>query len=398
MPSNNSPFSSSSTTSQASEHLGSCAGGAESSIVGSRVELQLLTTLKCNLKCSYCSLGVGNVLRSQKHASYSAAELARFIDTQLPGKDVYFTLYGGEPALNPKFMAELMARFPGRRFNMQSNGTLLERVPDEVLRRLSNLMISVDGGEKVTDAFRGKGVFRKAIDNARHVRAKTGATLTARVTWWSAETTFEELEALTQIFDYVYFQFAQDASAYAGDSVARKKAVLVQLVERFFQSDALFPVVPLMGTVRNKVDPSRVEQLCAGLTQCRVSSNLLNVMPDGSIFPCPDMLYRKDLQQGDVRHNWLKRSPLQPHPAMPCKACPAYHFCRGNCMKNLHLAYVDGDASWRRAVTEPTCDLIRFMGEEVERRDPHGWFASAPEPVRQRILNAEIYEFCEVMP
>ena len=27
-------------------------------IVGGRVELQLLTTLKCNLKCTYCSLGV----------------------------------------------------------------------------------------------------------------------------------------------------------------------------------------------------------------------------------------------------------------------------------------------------------------------------------------------------
>jgi hypothetical protein len=34
-------------------------------IVGHRVELQLLTTLKCNLKCSYCSLGVGEVLGSQ---------------------------------------------------------------------------------------------------------------------------------------------------------------------------------------------------------------------------------------------------------------------------------------------------------------------------------------------
>ena len=31
-------------------------------ILGNRVELQLLTTLRCNLKCSYCSLGVGDVL------------------------------------------------------------------------------------------------------------------------------------------------------------------------------------------------------------------------------------------------------------------------------------------------------------------------------------------------
>lgn len=366
-------------------------------VTGNRVELQLLTTLKCNLKCSYCSLGVGNVLRSQKHASYSAAELEAFVRTHLSGKEVYITFYGGEPALNPKFMLELIECFPGCRFNMQTNGTLLDRVPDAVLRRLSNMMISVDGGERVTDAFRGNGVFRKVLANARRVRGRTDGTLTARVTWWSADTTFEELDALTGVFDYVYFQFAQDA-AYAGDALERKKAVLAQLVERFFESEKLFPIVPIMGAVRNKVAPSRINELSAGLTQCRVSSNLLNVMPDGKIFPCPDMLYMQDLQQGDVKENWLRRSPLQPHPAMPCRQCAAYHFCRGNCMKNLHLAYVKDDSAWRRTVTQPICDLIRFMGAEVDRRDPQAWFASAPLPVRNSILNAEVYEFCEVMP
>ena len=47
-------------------------------IVGGRVELQLLTTLKCNLKCSYCSLGVGEVLGSQVHVEYDIEQLAAF--------------------------------------------------------------------------------------------------------------------------------------------------------------------------------------------------------------------------------------------------------------------------------------------------------------------------------
>jgi hypothetical protein len=67
--------------------------------------------------------------------------------------------------------------------------------------------------------------------------------------------------------------------------VARKKAVLDALVARFFAStDALYPVVPLMGTVRNEVAPQRINELSAGLAQCRVSTNLLNVMPDGNIY------------------------------------------------------------------------------------------------------------------
>ena len=56
-----------------------------SPIIGDRVELQLLTTLKCNLKCTYCSLGVGEVLGSQNELRYDIDQLARFVDTHLAG-------------------------------------------------------------------------------------------------------------------------------------------------------------------------------------------------------------------------------------------------------------------------------------------------------------------------
>jgi radical SAM protein with 4Fe4S-binding SPASM domain len=374
------------------------ASSGEPVIVGNRVELQLLTTLKCNLKCSYCSLGEGNILRSQKHATYTAAQLETFISTHLGGKEVYITLYGGEPTLNIKFALDVMDQLPNCRFNMQTNGTLLHRVPDKVLARLSNIMISVDGGEEVTDGYRGKGVYRKVLDNAAAIRAKTFGTLTARVTWWSGETSFEELDDLTRVFDYVYFQFAHEQGAYTPGSVAKKKAVLARLIGKFFGTGSFYPIVPIMGTVRNMVLPSRINELSAGMAQCRVSTNLLTVMPDGKIYPCPDMLYEKELLQGDIVGNCVKKSRLQPHPDMPCRQCTAYHYCRGNCMKNMHLAYVKNDTNWRTKVTEPICDLIRFMGAEVGRHDPCGWYARAPLPTRNRLANAEIYEFCEVMP
>ena len=223
----------------------------EPAITGDRVELQLLTTLKCNLRCSYCSLSVGDILGSQKHAAYTAGQLETFVKTHLDGKEVYVTLYGGEPTLNIKFVQDLMDRFPACRFNMQTNGTLLKRVPEKILARLSNIMISVDGGEKVTDGYRGKGVYRKVLGNAAAIRVKTCCTLTARVTWWSGDTTFEELDELTQSFDFVYFQFAQQEGAHAPESVTKKKTVLALLVEKFFAADVLYPVVLIMGTVRN---------------------------------------------------------------------------------------------------------------------------------------------------
>ena len=367
-------------------------------IVGGRVELQLLTTLKCNLKCTYCSLGVGEVLGSQTEIKYDIEQLAAFVDRHLAGKEVYVTFYGGEPTLNKGLMLDVMQRFPQFRYQLQTNGTLLDKLPDWALARLSNVLVSIDGGEEITDAYRGRGIWSSVMRNVDSIRGRVGGTLTARVTWGNPATSFEELDGLAASFDYLYWQFVAD-EMYADDSVARRKAVLEQLIARFFASSAvLYPLLPLMGIVRNKLLPNRAVELYAGQTQCRVSTHLLNVMPNGQIFPCPDMMYVPEMQMGEIQGNWLQASPLQPHADMPCADCEAFAWCRRNCMKNLHLGYVKNDERYRRNVVEPICDLLRFMGREIDRHDPQAWFARLPLPERQRLLDAEVYEYVEVMP
>ena len=370
-------------------------------IVGHRVELQLLTTLKCNLKCSYCSLGVGEVLGSQTHVDYDIDELAAFAQRHLAGKEVYVTFYGGEPTLNRPMMVEVMQRFPLWRYQLQTNGTLLDDLPADVLARLSNVLVSIDGGETITDGYRGRGIYRQVLKNLRVVRPLIGGSVTARVTWGNPATGFDELDALVaddSPFDYLYWQFVAD-EAYADDSLARRKAVLVQLVERFFaRTDSLYPLIPLMGIVRNKLMPGRAQELYGGRTQCRVSSHLINVMPNGQIYPCPDMMYVPAMQMGDVKANWLRPSPLQHSDSMPCGSCEAMSWCRGNCMKNLYLGYVKNDLRYRTNVVEPICDLIRFMGQEIDKRNPQAWFEAATLPVRKQIMDCEVYEYVEVMP
>jgi uncharacterized protein len=377
------------------------ARSAEPAITGHRVELQLLTTLKCNLKCSYCSLGVGDVLGSQTQVGYTVDQLAAFAATHLADKEVYVTFYGGEPTLNRPMMAEVMERFPQWRFQLQTNGTLVDDVPEWMLQRLSNVLVSIDGGEATTDGYRGRGIYRQVLKNLRLVHEQIGGTVTARVTWGNADTTFEELDALLagdSPFDYLYWQFVADAM-YGDGGVAKRKAVLTRLVERFFaRTDALYPVIPLMGIVRNKLLPGRAQELYAGRTQCRVSSHLLNVMPDGQIFPCPDMLYEPTMLMGSIQRNWLKPSPLQHTDSMPCGDCEAYSWCRGNCMKNLYRGYVQNDAKYRAEVVEPICELVRFLGEEIDRHDPKAWFAQLPVPLRRQLTDCPVYEYVEVMP
>lgn len=374
------------------------AAGDRPVIVGNRVELQLLTTLTCNLKCSYCSLGVGDMVGSQGKVSYTPDQLDAFIGKHLAGREVYVTFYGGEPTLNMDFIVQVMARHPAFRFQLQTNGTLLDDLPDQVLANLSNILVSIDGGEQITDGYRGKGVYRQVVKNTQAIRGRLGGTLTARVTWGSEDTSFEEIDELAETFDYVYFQFVAGEGSYAPAALEKKKRVLSRLVDKFFASPRLYPIIPIMGVVRNKVIPSRATELYAGLTQCRVSTHLLNVMPDGKVFPCPDMMYLPEMQQGDVIANWLRPSPLQPHASMPCQDCEAYAWCRGNCMKNLYLAYVKEDERYRRNVVEPICELVRFLGREVDRHDPQAWYAQAPLAVRKAVTDNEVYEYVEIMP
>ena len=372
-----------------------------SPIVGERVELQLLTTLQCNLKCSYCSLGVGDVLGSQTRLEYDLDQLAAFVGRHLQGKDVYVTFYGGEPTLNKDAMLEVMQRFPQFRFQLQTNATLLDKLPDWALSRLSNVLASIDGGEATTDGYRGRGIYRQVIRKLEQVRGKVGGSITARVTWGNPDTSFEELDQLVgedTPFDYLYWQFAA-GELYAGGSLARRQAVLVQLIDRFFaRGDVLYPIIPIMGTVRNKLFPSRAQEPYAGRTQCRVSTHLLNVMPSGEIYPCPDLMYEPAMKMGDIQANWLRPSPLQHTPEMPCAGCESFAWCRGNCMKNLHLGYVKQDQRYRANVVEPICDLIRFMGREIDHHDPKAWFDRASANVREQILDCPVYEYVEVMP
>lgn len=366
-----------------------------SAIIGKSVEIQLLTTLRCNLRCSYCSEQVGEVLGSQRDPQYSMDQLDTFIQTNLSGLTKYFTFYGGEPTLNLGFIAQVMRRFPDFGYQLQTNGTRLHTLPSWMLKKLSNILISVDGGEKITDGYRGKGIYSQVLHNASRIRDKTGGTITARVTWGDPNTSFEELDALTDHFDYVYWQFAC-GNYYQGDAVSRRKEVISRLVEKFLQSEHLYPFIPIMGIVRNKLFPEVAEAMCSGESQCRASTHLLNVSPDGKIFPCPDMMYMPDTQTGSIQDNWLKPSPLRRPAGGECETCSAFDWCRGNCVKNLILG--DKNPHHQASVVSPICELIRFIGEEVDKYDIGLWWDCLPSRTREKLLDNPIYQFVEVMP
>jgi len=367
-------------------------------VLGNKVELQLFTTLKCNLRCSYCAVDESGALRTYGNTSYSVDELEVFVNTQLPDKEVYFTFFGGEPLLNIEFIKSVMNRFPKSNFQLQTNGILLHNFPQELLPKISSFLISLDGGEVITNTYRGKNVYGRVMKNVELIRPHVKGMLSARMTWHDPNTTFEEMDALLDTFDLVYFQLAQSVGVYKPEHMVMKKLVIDKLVDKFFADDRIYGFVPLMGIARNIIVPGAAAAQCSGLTHCRVSTNLLNIRPDGKIFACPDFTTSPEFEHGSVKENRLSRSPLQMHPDMPCYTCEAHEWCRGNCMKNLHVAYVRKDEDYRRDVVDPVCELIRYMGRKIVEKNPVEWFSRLSLEDQHTLVSSPIYEYVEVMP
>jgi len=367
-------------------------------IRGDRVEIQLSTTLKCNLSCSYCVLAVGDVLSSQGKPSYSIDDLDLFIQTHLSDKEIFFTFFGGEPLMNRSFIYDVMDRFPKADYQIITNGTLLDKIDDNFIGRFTNFLISIDGTEQITNKYRGKNVFANIMKNVDRVQPKVNGTLTARVTWCDPDLPFEAFDKLLETFDWVHFQFAQQKGVYSPEQVQAKMRVIDQLVDRFYSYNGVYPVVPLMGIARNLAVPGASAAQCSGEAHCRSSTNAVNISPDGKIFACTDMTWLSTMQHGSIIDNTLSASPLQMHPNMPCHTCEAKEWCRGNCMKNLHVAYVLKDEVYRKEVVDPVCELVKYLGKRMADGDPVKWFNELSIEDQSLVTSAPIYDFVEIIP
>ncbi len=141
--------------------------------------LILSPTFRCNLRCKGCyTLGYG----MKPELPF---EVVDRILTECEELGIYFvTILGGEPFVYPHLF-DMLEKHPNIFFQIYSNGTLITREKARRIRELGNaaVVLSIEGDEKETDAWRGKGVYKKimqAFENltAERVIIGTSATVT----------------------------------------------------------------------------------------------------------------------------------------------------------------------------------------------------------------------------
>lgn len=165
------------------------------------MEYYLITTYKCNLACDYCFEVNQKMKRNHKgltEPQYSVDTLLNFLRKELAKKDNEIgcsgcnmrynhandnyindsiMFYGGEPLLNQPFIKDVIKGVTADRelknfkFNVQTNGTLLNTIDPYILKNLGYVFVSIDGDKEAHNRHRkfpdGTGSYDIIIDNVR---------------------------------------------------------------------------------------------------------------------------------------------------------------------------------------------------------------------------------------
>ena len=141
----------------------------------------LSPTFRCNLRCKGCyTLGYG----LKPELDY---EVVKRLIAECTGMGIYFiTVLGGEPLMYPHLF-QMIEEHSEVFFQVYTNGTLLS---PEAAQRFSDLgnalvVISIEGDEKETESWRGKGVYKKIMQGFENLNRAdmifgTSATVTSK--------------------------------------------------------------------------------------------------------------------------------------------------------------------------------------------------------------------------
>jgi MoaA/NifB/PqqE/SkfB family radical SAM enzyme len=178
-------------------------------------------TRNCNLRCAGCiAAATGTTLTGSGSATTPVSprlprEQWRSIIEEARALGVFgFIIVGGEPFLYPDLL-DMCQDFPDRFFVILTNGTALSAADLSRLKRSTNVVVvvSIEGGEDLTDARRGPGIYGQAMTSLRTLAAAgipTGISVTVtqlNYAYWMEVTHLDQMIdqgiRLALFFEYI---------------------------------------------------------------------------------------------------------------------------------------------------------------------------------------------------
>jgi uncharacterized protein len=371
----------------------------------------VILTTECNLQCSYCfgeadddfdeAFGDFEIYYSlPKYANYDLASLNEFCKRD---PDCVLTFYGGEPLLNMDRLKKTMDDVTAKHFMIQTNGQLLDRLEPEYVNRFHTILVSIDGEEALTDCYRGKGTFRKVIDNLKLIDNNGfKGELIARLTVMEQTDIYKQVTWLlnNDEFSFVSVHWQLNAGFWRNDYARRDFRRWIEeeyipgvdkladfWVDRMEEKGVVLRLYPFLGIANSFI-------LNKGKSLLRCGGGWINyaIQTDGYIIPCPTMWGMKEYYVGHI----AKSDPLSLEKIFvknaPCTKCDILDVCGGRCL------YANVTKRWSDQAYSEVCNTVKALIRSIEDQMPRIRKLIDSGIIRLADFEYAKYNGCEIIP
>lgn len=344
----------------------------------------LLLTSDCNLQCKYCfgeSLDdfdeeFGDDLEVDynlpRKANYDVADLDCFVRKD---PDCVLTFYGGEPLMHMHKLRQIMDVVTPKMYMMQTNGLLLDKLESKYINRLNTLLVSIDGDEALTDYYRGKGTYRRVIENLKLIKTNGfSGELIARMTVMEQTDIERQVKYLLQNDDLAFTSVHWQLNAgFWGNDYQRRNfkqwtqtsyipgvdALVRHWVDHMEQTGVVLKLYPILGIANSLLNAET-----NALMRCGSGWINYSIQMDGQIIPCPTMWGMKAYYAGHIKDADPLKLPKLFVTNKPCSDCKILGLCGGRCL------YTNIVKRWPDEAYRDVCHTVEKLVESVQNQTP----------------------------
>lgn len=322
-----------------------------------------LVTKRCNLKCLTCYVS-DNECNTNEELTLTEIDII-FKKLSFMGYNL-ITLSGGEPLLREDIREIIiLAKKYFREVNLNSNGILLDIEIAEFLKCHDiNIMVSLESfNSEINNEIRGRGIYEKVMDTLKYLK-KIGHGSSTTI---SMTLTNLNISEVTKMWDFCMeegFNTHYGIFVESGRGRCNSEYLDVKIED---QIDVYFHLLRENAERREDIeeclDIPRCLTKCA--TYCGAINSILNIMPNGDIYPCPNLI-EPVWKMGNIREqkiaDIISESPVTKQitardvrNVTECKDCSIRFVCGGGCMAN---AYLKKDDIYEK---DPLCDFYKAI-------------------------------------
>lgn len=304
-----------------------------------------------------------------ENMEFSVDQLQEFVNRHDEPPVIAF--YGGEPVLELNKIINVMENVKAKEFIIQTNGTILNRIPKELLSKFHTILISIDGSKELTDYFRGNTTYERALMGGQFAK-QSGfkGDLVARMTVTNKSDIFKEVMHLINCqeldFDHVHWQLDAMWDIPESDRLAEFKnwvdnsynpgiTKLVDTWVEHLERGELLGIAPLLGITHSLLTDTKSP------LRCGAGIDFFAVTTDGKIIACPIPPSLEFPILGNINGSKLAELPNKLDIDGPCLSCDYLDICGGRCL------YTNKTQHWGDEGFDLVCNTVKHLVDELKR-------------------------------